>query len=177
MAVSSICRSAFRSRRVEMSVVRTATAPVRHADRFFIDGAWVEPSSDATIDVIDSGTEELYYSIAEAAPEDVSRAVVAARRAFDEGPWSRLTHAERADCLRALGAALGERNDVLGQLWPRQSGALYKFAQYAGRIGSGVLGSYAALADTFAFEEECQPTAGGEVGLQVRDPVGVAPAI
>ena len=35
-----------------------------HPDRFFIGGEWVAPSSDATIDVIDSGTEELYYSVA-----------------------------------------------------------------------------------------------------------------
>ena len=41
-----------------MSAARATTAPVRHADRFFIGGEWVEPSSDATIDVIDSGTEE-----------------------------------------------------------------------------------------------------------------------
>jgi acyl-CoA reductase-like NAD-dependent aldehyde dehydrogenase len=160
-----------------MSIARATAAPVRHADRFFVDGGWVEPSSDATIDVIDSGTEELYYSIAEAAPADVSRAVGAARHAFDEGPWPRLTHAERAEYLRALGAGLGERNDVLGQLWPRQSGALYKFAQYGGQIGAGVLGSYAALADTFPFEEECPPTAGGEFGLLVREPVGVVGAI
>ena len=40
------------------------TAPVRQPDRFFIGGEWVEPSSDATIDVIDSGTEELYFSVA-----------------------------------------------------------------------------------------------------------------
>ena len=86
-----------------------------HADRFFIGGEWVEPSSDATIDVIDSGTEELYYSIAEAAarrhgPRGRGRA---ARRSTT-GPWPRLTHAERAEYLRALGAALAERDDVLG---------------------------------------------------------------
>src|SRR6185295_11444808 len=130
----------------EMSTTNATTAPVSHADRFFIGGEWVAPSSDATIDVIDSGSEELYYTIAEAAPDDMSRAVAAARRAFDAGPWSRLTHAERADYIRALGAGLQERNDVLGQLWPRESGALYKFAQFAGRIGSGALESYAALA-------------------------------
>ena len=58
------------------------TAPVSHADRFFIGGEWVAPSSDATIDVIDSSNEELYYTVAEAAPDDVSRAVAAARHAF-----------------------------------------------------------------------------------------------
>jgi acyl-CoA reductase-like NAD-dependent aldehyde dehydrogenase len=156
---------------------RATAAPVSHADRFFIGGEWVEPSSDATIDVIDSGTEELYYTIAAAAPDDMSRAVAAARRAFDEGPWPRLSHTDRAEYLRALGAGLQERNDVLGQLWPRESGALYKVAQFAGRIGSRALDSYAALADTFPFEEECPPTAGGEFGLLVREPVGVVGAI
>ena len=105
-----------------MSTARATTTPVRHADRFFIGGEWVQPSTDATFDVIDSGTEETYYSIAAAAPVDMDRAVSAARLAFDDGPWSRLTHAERADYLRALAGALGERGDALAQLWPRESG-------------------------------------------------------
>jgi aldehyde dehydrogenase (NAD+) len=153
------------------------TTPVSHADEFFIGGKWVKPSSDATIDVIDSSNEELYYSVAEAAPADISRAVAAARQAFDDGPWPSLSHAERAGYIRALGAGIHEHSDVLGQLWPRESGALYSFAQFAGRIGSGVLESYAALADTFAFEEECPPTGGGAFGLLVREPVGVVGAI
>jgi aldehyde dehydrogenase (NAD+) len=160
-----------------MNAARTTTAPVLHADRFFIDGAWVDPSSDATIDVIDSGTEELYYRVAAAGPDDISRAVAAARRAFDEGPWLRMTHAERGDVLRALAAGIQERGDVLGQLWPRETGTIYKAAQFAGRIGSGAILQYAALADTFPWEEECPPTGGGEFGLLVREPVGVVGAI
>jgi aldehyde dehydrogenase (NAD+) len=160
-----------------MTAAKATTAPVRHADRFFIGGEWVAPASDATIDVIDSGTEELYYRVAAAGPDDVARAIAAARQAFDEGPWPRLTHAERADHLRALGAALAGHGDVLAQLWPRESGVLYKTAQYAGRIGSGALESYAALADSFPFEEECPPTIGGAFGLLVREPVGVVGAI
>ena len=46
----------------ETTMARTATAPVNHPDRFFIGGEWVAPSSDATIDVIDSGTEELFFT-------------------------------------------------------------------------------------------------------------------
>ncbi len=154
-----------------------ATAPVMHADRFFIGGEWVAPSSDATIDVIDSGTEERYDSIAEAAAPDMARAVAAARQAFDDGPWPRLTHAERAEYLRALGAAVNERNDALAQLWPRQTGALHLISRNSGRIATSLLDSYAALADTFPFEEECPPTAGGSFGLLVREPVGVVGAI
>src|SRR6185503_5014917 len=64
-----------------------------------------------------------------------------------------------------------------GQLWPRESGALFKIAQHAWRIGSRALDSYAALADTFPFEEECPPTGGGAFGLLVGEPVGVVGAI
>ena len=77
-----------------------------HADRFFIGGQWVKPSSDATIKVIDSGTEEFFFSVAEAQAADISRAVEAARQAFDTGPWPQLTHAERAGYLRAIGALM-----------------------------------------------------------------------
>jgi aldehyde dehydrogenase (NAD+) len=160
-----------------MSVARATTSPVLHGDRFFIGGEWVEPSSDATVDVIDSGTEEVYYSVATAAPADMTRAVAAARQAFDDGPWARLTHAQRAEYINALGAAVAERGDALSQLWPRESGVLYSISQYSGRIASGALAGYAALADTFAFEEECAPTGGGKFGLLVREPVGVVGAI
>jgi acyl-CoA reductase-like NAD-dependent aldehyde dehydrogenase len=89
-----------------MSLADDVKAPIRHADRFFIGGQWVQPSSDATIKVIDSGTEELFFSVAEAQAADISRAVEAARQAFDAGPWPRLTHAERAGYLRTFGAEL-----------------------------------------------------------------------
>ena len=49
-----------------MSLASQTSAPIQHADRFFIGGEWVKPSSDAMIDVIDSGTEELFFSVAEA---------------------------------------------------------------------------------------------------------------
>ena len=152
-------------------------APLRHPEQFFIGGAWVPPSSDEQIDVIDSATEQRFFSVAEAAAPDIARAVAAARVAFDEGPWPRMTHAERAGFLRALGAGIQARNEDLGKLWPRESGVLYSVAQFTGMIGSSALEGYAALADTFPFEEECQPTLGGKFGLLVREPVGVVGAI
>jgi aldehyde dehydrogenase (NAD+) len=151
--------------------------PLRHTDRFFIGGEWVEPSSSAKIDVIDSATEELFFSVAEAGAADMARAVDAARRAFDDGPWPRMTHAERAGWIRALGAGVQARTDDLGQIWPRESGVLHSVAQYSGMMASGALESYAVLADTFPFEEEATPTLGGEFGLLVREPVGVVGAI
>jgi acyl-CoA reductase-like NAD-dependent aldehyde dehydrogenase len=80
-----------------------AKVPVEHTDRFFIGGRWVTPSSDSTISVIDSHTEQVYLTVAEAQAADMDHAITAAKEAFDHGPWPRLTHAERAAYLRALG--------------------------------------------------------------------------
>ena len=101
------------------------TAPVTHPDRFYIGGEWVAPSSDATIDVIDSGTEQLFFRIAEAQADDIARAVEAARTAFDEGSWTGLTHAERAQYLRALGDAVMERADAVAESWTRETGTIH----------------------------------------------------
>jgi aldehyde dehydrogenase (NAD+) len=87
-------------------------APIRHADRFYIGGQWVTPSSSDTINVIDSHTEQVYLTVAEARAADMDRAVSAARAAFDDGPWPRLTHQERAGYLRALGAEVVRRSVI-----------------------------------------------------------------
>ena len=154
------------------------TAPLKHPDRFFIDGSWVAASSAAKIDVINSGTEELFARVAEAQEADVNRAVAAARRAFDRGPWPRMKHAERATYLRAIASELGKRTDDLAQIWTAESGVIHGIA----KGGSAAIGSiyeyYAGLADTFPFEEERKPGLGsGNVGLIVREPVGVVTAI
>ena len=62
-----------------------AAAPIKHPDRFFIDGTWAAPSSSAKIDVINSSTEKLFTRVAEAKEADVTRAVAAAREALRPG--------------------------------------------------------------------------------------------
>src|SRR6202044_1892813 len=114
------------------SFMGQASAPIRHTDRFYIGGQWVAPSSDATISVIDSDTEQVYFTVAEAQAADISRAVAAAREAFDSGPWPWLTHEQRAEYLRALGAELQRRTEDIGQIWPRESGVLHAVALGAG---------------------------------------------
>ncbi|HEY1739449.1 MAG TPA: aldehyde dehydrogenase [Acidimicrobiia bacterium] len=154
----------------------TEACPVQRPDRLFIGGEWVEPSSDATIDVIDSGTEQLFYRIPEAQADDVDRAVGAARAAFDDGPWPSLTHAERAEYLRAFGPALLKRADSLSQLWPRESGTIFAMAKFAATMMQRDFDTYAGLADTFAFEEPATPSQPG-YGMIVREPVGTVGAI
>jgi acyl-CoA reductase-like NAD-dependent aldehyde dehydrogenase len=138
----------------QMSLADEVKVPIRHADRFFIGGQWVQPSSDATIKVIDSGTERLFFSVAEAQAADISRAVEAARQAFDAGPWPRLTHAERAGYLRAIGAELGGRSDDIGQIWPIYglnasvfTNDVDRARQVAGQLRSGTVGHNAFRTD------------------------------
>jgi acyl-CoA reductase-like NAD-dependent aldehyde dehydrogenase len=156
----------------------TASAPIKHPDRFFIDGAWAPPSSKSKIDVINSGTEELFVSVAEAQADDVNRAVAAARQAFDRGPWPRMKHAERAKYLRAIASELDKRTDALAQIWTNESGVIHGIAKGGSMAIGGIWRYYADLAETFPFEEQREPgPASGNVGLLVREPVGVVTAI
>ena len=159
-----------------MSGRLSPAAPLRFPDRFYIGGDWVMPATESTIEVSDSNTGEAYFTIAEAQAADVDRAVSAAREAFDHGPWPRLSHAERAAYLRALGDGLAARSDDFGQIWPRESGVIHKIARRTGADAAKGFGFYAGLADSFSFEEEHVPTA-GKFGLLVREPVGVVGAI
>ena len=160
-----------------MPLVHETISSLRNADNFFIGGEWVKPSSDEMIDVIDCGTEELFFRTAQATADDISRAVTAARLAFDNGPWPRMSHAERAEFLRGIAAGLRERGDDVAQIWPRQAGALHAIAKGLGAGAATTFDYYAGLADTYPFEQLAKPTEGGEFGLLVREPVGVVGAI
>ena len=156
----------------------SSTAPIKHPDRFFINGEWSPSSSSAKIDVINCATEERFVSVAEAQEADVNAAVAAARKAFDRGPWPRMSHAERGSYLKAIARELSARADDLAQIWTTESGVTQGIAKY----GSSTLGSiydyYAGLANTYVFEETRQPAPGvANVGLLVREPVGVVAAI
>ena len=158
----------------------TARVPLRHLDRFYIDGDWVRPSTDAVFDVLDSHSEECYFRIAEAQPADMDLAIGAARRAFDHGPWPRLTHPERADYLRAMADKLEARGADYAQIWPHESGVLHAIAEMVGPGDAATLRYYADLAADFPFEEVVTPSAGPfstAFGLRVREPVGVVGAI
>ncbi|WP_340537985.1 aldehyde dehydrogenase [Nocardioides sp. GXZ039] len=160
-----------------MTTLNTAAVPLQHPDRLFIDGKWVAPSSTATIDVIDSGTEELYFQVAEAQAADMDHAVSAARAAFDEGPWPRLTHEERAGYLRAMAGQLRARIPDIAEVWPRQAGVLQGLAFNMSEGDAHTLEYYAGLAATYPFEERYESAANGAFGLRVSEPVGVVGAI
>jgi aldehyde dehydrogenase (NAD+) len=150
---------------------------LKHPDCLYINGVWAKPASSSTIDVLNSSTEELFARIAEAQDDDVNRAVIAARIAFDRGPWPRLTPSDRAYYLKAIAREIAARADDFASIWTIESGVLHKIAKSRlGAIMSGAFNYYAELASSFPFEERREPSKGG-YGLLVREPVGVVAAI
>lgn len=149
---------------------------MKYPARLFIDGEWVLPTGEGLYDVHSSVTGKLYMSVALASEGDVNRAVDAARRAFDTGPWPRLTPAERAGFVRALGEALSRRVPDIAAVWPHEMGIIHGWAQGGAQMAAGIYADYARIGETFAFEEN-HPTQAAAVGKLVFEPVGVVGAI
>jgi aldehyde dehydrogenase (NAD+) len=159
-----------------MSTAAATQQQIRHPDRFFIGGEWVRPSSNARIDVRDSATEDVFLSVAEAQVEDVDRAVDAARKAFDRGPWPRMTHKERAVWLNKIADAWMNRTDAFAATWTSESGVLHSIAKLAVMGPAFTFRTHAGYADSFEWEEP-HVTPGGQRAMLVREPVGVVGAI
>src|SRR5258708_22982303 len=76
---------------------------ISRARDLLIDGNWVNAASGKTFPVYDPSTGNVLALVAEAASADVDKAVKAARKAFDEGPWPRMSPSERGRLLWKLG--------------------------------------------------------------------------
>ena len=144
--------------------------------KLFIGGDWVNPSTNRMIEVVSPTTENVVFRVAEAAEADVDRAVAAAREAFDQGPWPRLTPAQRANYLSELAQLLRTRKDDLARAWTEQVGVIFSFAQVSPEYSLGVLDACVGLASSFDFIEK-RPGAFGAAGFLVREPVGVVATI
>ena len=77
--------------------------------QLLIDGKFVNSQSGKTFDTVNPATEEKIASVQEADQADVDKAVKAARKAFDKGPWRRMSASERGHLLYKL-ADLVEKN-------------------------------------------------------------------
>jgi len=88
----------------------------RGAHQLFIGGRWVDAASGETFTTPNPATGEPLASIAAGGPEDIDRAVRAARAAFDDGPWGRMTPSERGRIVWRIGDLILEHAEELAQL-------------------------------------------------------------
>src|SRR6201994_4840810 len=84
--------------------------------QLFINGEWTEAASGKTFDTPNPATGETLARVAEGDAEDINRAVRAARRAFEEGPWGRLTASDRGRIIWKIGDLILEHAEELAQL-------------------------------------------------------------
>jgi acyl-CoA reductase-like NAD-dependent aldehyde dehydrogenase len=84
--------------------------------KLYINGEWVDSVSGKTFETVNPATGEKLADVAEAGPEDIDLAVKAAREAFDHGPWSKMSAAERSRLIYKLADLMEEHKLELAQL-------------------------------------------------------------
>src|ERR1700683_1072599 len=99
--------------------------------QLFIDGQWTDAASGQTFDTPNPATGETLASGAEGDAEDITRAVRAARRAFEDGPWSRMTPSDRGRLIWKIGDLILEHTEELAQLETLDNGKPLAVAQVA----------------------------------------------
>jgi phenylacetaldehyde dehydrogenase len=99
--------------------------------KMFIDGKWVEAASGKTFPTYNPATGEVLAQIAEGDREDIDRAVKAARRAFESGPWHEMTASQRGRIIWKLGDLIEEHLEEFAQLESLDNGKPLSVARVA----------------------------------------------
>jgi betaine-aldehyde dehydrogenase len=144
--------------------------------KMFIDGEWVEAASGETITIVDPATEQAIASVPSGGVAEAEAAVAADRRAFDSGPWPRMTPLERATILRAAAQQVRERSEELARIETLQMGKLLADSIYdMGDVAYSL--DYAAGLATSQTGEQKDVMSPPSFGVVTREPVGVVAAI
>jgi aldehyde dehydrogenase (NAD+) len=148
----------------------------------YINGEWTAGEAGGEIEVINPATEEIIGRVPDASTKDAVRAIEAARKAFDEGPWPYTKPAERAAALIRLAEALEARSGDLRELIVAETGSTGFLTDYVQAAGSiGMFRANAAHIEHVVEWVEAGTmgtSSGGMSGSAlVREPVGVVGAI
>ncbi|MEG6510051.1 aldehyde dehydrogenase family protein [Methyloligella sp. 2.7D] len=148
--------------------------------KLLIGGAWEDAVSGQTIAVVDPATGDTVSHIPSADVADVDRAVAAAKRASEEGEWSRMTGPERANLIWALAERLDELTDHFAELESLDTGrALYE-CKLVDVPGSSAMLRYMAGYATKINGETMEVSLPGPADYHaytMREPLGVVAII
>lgn len=137
-----------------------------HEKQFYINGQWVEPNGDRTVDVINPATEEVAATIALGNEKDVDAAVAAARAAFES--FSQTSREERIALLERVLEIYQRRSDEFAKAISIEMGAPAKLSKHAqAPSGTGHFAAALKALKEFEFEERIGNT------LVVKEPIGV----
>jgi aldehyde dehydrogenase (NAD+) len=134
------------------------------------DGAWVESTSTAVIEVENPTTEEVLGTVPAGTAGDVDAAVAAARAAFPT--WSRTSAGERAQVLRRVRDGLAKRQDEVAETISTEMGCPLRIAtKIQAALPQTVIGAYADMIESYEFDSRVGNT------IVAREPAGVVGAI
>ncbi|MGC4377137.1 aldehyde dehydrogenase family protein [Fictibacillus sp. Mic-4] len=112
----------------EMSLKPKVKAFLEGKLELFIDGQFVPSVCGKTFETLNPATEEVLAAVSEAQAEDIDLAVKAARKALEDGPWPKLSTAERAHLIYKLADLIDENKEELAQLEALDNGKPYELA-------------------------------------------------
>jgi acyl-CoA reductase-like NAD-dependent aldehyde dehydrogenase len=146
--------------------------------QLFINGEFVDAKSKRTFESTNPFNQEVVATVARANAEDTHAAIVAARKAFDEGPWPRMKKEERGTILKAISDKINERQKELVALEVSDSGSTIRKAKediYLSARNMNYFSKLATLEQSDQVEGLSKP--GFSQNIIVREPVGVVGAI
>jgi acyl-CoA reductase-like NAD-dependent aldehyde dehydrogenase len=144
--------------------------------KLFIGGEFCESLSGRTFPTVNPATEEVITEVALADEADVDRAVQTARRAFEEGPWPRMTPYERSRLLWRIGDLVWAHREELAYIESLDSGKPIRDARNVDVPMVAELFHYYAGWVT-KIHGETVPTKWPAFCYTLREPLGVCAAI
>ena len=144
--------------------------------QMYIDGQWTDGSQGQTMQSINPATGNAWASFSCTSPDDVDRAVKAARRALNEGPWPAMTATQRGKLLYRLADLIQENDQKLGEYETMDSGKLLAETQTQTGYVSDYYRYYAGLADK--IQGATLPIDKPDMHVYTtREPIGVVAAV
>ena len=144
--------------------------------KMLIGGKWVDAASGKTFATVNPATAETLAMVAEGDAEDVNRAVEAARKAFDDGPWPHMKPAERTKVLLKVADLIDKHRDELAQLETLDNGKTLFESRNVDIPGAAeTFRYYAGVCET--LRAEVTPPRGNYLSMTHYDPYGVVVAI
>jgi acyl-CoA reductase-like NAD-dependent aldehyde dehydrogenase len=145
------------------------------AESLVMGGERVEAADGATLEVIEPATAGTMGEVASAGPEDATRAVDLAQRAFEDGAWPRMSARERGRLLTKASLVIRDRQEGLATLEARNGGKPISSARAEIDIVANVFEYWGGAANKITGETIPIPPPG--IDLTLREPVGVCALI
>ncbi len=139
--------------------------------KLFIDNKWVDPVDGGEFETINPATGEVLAKVAAAEKADVDKAVKAARKALESGPWSTMDAADRGRLLFKLADLVDQKAEELAALESLNCGKTINDSK-GDMVGvANTLRYYGGWADK--VEGRTVPVRGNFLSYTLRQPVGV----